>query len=670
VKEETRGAEGLVTELPGVGPARAKLLAELGIETITELMQLSPLRLESTGTSASCAEAAERVGGVVQIKAEVKRTRFFRRGGKQSVFTAFLEDSSGAIEAHWFNQSWLRESVLEGAKVTVAGRVGLTKKGKPTLVVPRIGNEEKPLPAPDGWEPVYPTVDGLGQGLLRSLCRLALKSGAELQERVPADVLERLGLPTLMEAVRVLHEPKELELFSRARRRVALDACLHMQARLQRRAREDVSGHALRVERDQAQHEATLSLLPFSLTGDQERVVEELRSDLNRSSPMRRLLQGDVGTGKTAVAFYALVAAAKGGGQALMAAPTELLAEQHFSVLSPLFKEAGIKCQLLTGSTSGRERSALLRKLASGELQVVIGTHALFSDKVQCDRLAVAVIDEQHRFGVAQRTRLLEKGRDVHVLLTTATPIPRTLALSIYGDLDVSVLKEKPPGRGKVTTRWLKKSDGARLMGFLSERLEAGEQVFWVAPRIAAESEERGAIEAHARLSSSSLASHGVVLVHGALDASLRQERLASFRAGEAKLLVGTTVIEVGVDVPQATVLVVEGAEHLGLAQLHQLRGRVGRGGRDSWCLLFGKESAAERFELLEGTNDGFEIAEEDLRRRGMGDLDGLRQSGGGIDPEEDLDLLLAARDLVAAHPALAAAYLADEAVKGKELSP
>ena len=670
MKEESKCADPSVTELPGVGPARAKLLAELGVETVKELLQLSPLRLESTGTSASCAEAAAEVGAVVQIKAEVVRTRFFPRGGKQSVFTAFLKDSSGTIEAHWFNQSWLRESVLEGAKVTVAGRVGLTKKGKPTLVVPRIGNEEKPLPAPDGWEPVYPTVDGIGQGLLRGLCRLALKSGLELTERVPHELLDRLELPTLMEAARVLHEPNDLALFSGARRRVAFEACLRMQARLQRRVRGDVTGHALVVEREEAQHEAILNLLPFTLTGDQARVVEELRLDLARSTPMRRLLQGDVGTGKTAVAFYALLAAAKGGGQAVIAAPTELLAEQHFSVLSPLFKQAGIKCQLLTGSTPGRERSQLLRRLASGELQVAIGTHALFSDKVKCKRLAVAVIDEQHRFGVAQRTRLLEKGRDVHVLLTTATPIPRTLALSIYGDLDVSVLKEKPPGRGKVTTRWLKKSDGARLLSFLSERLEAGEQVFWVAPRIAAESEERGAIEAHARLSSSSLASHGVVLVHGALDASLRQERLAAFRAGESRILVGTTVIEVGVDVPQATVLVVEGAEHLGLAQLHQLRGRVGRGSGDSWCLLFGKESAAERFELLEGTNDGFEIAEEDLRRRGMGDLDGLRQSGGGIDPEEDLDLLLAARDVVATHPALVEAYLADEAMKGKELSP
>ena len=258
----------------------------------------------------------------------------------------------------------------------------------------------------------------------------------------------------------------------------------------------------------------------------------------------------------------------------------------------------------------------------------------------------------------------------MHVLLTTATPIPRTLALSIYGDLEVSVLKERPPGRGKVTTRWLKKNDGERMFGFLSERLAAKEQVFWVVPRIEQGSEERGAIEAHARLSSSALAEHGIVLVHGALDASLRQERLAAFRRGDARVLVGTTVIEVGVDVPQATVLVVEGAERLGLAQLHQLRGRVGRGSRDSWCLLFGKSSASERFELLERTDDGFEIAEEDLRRRGMGELDGLRQSGGALDPEEDLDIALAARDAIASDPALRATFLQDSVLRGGELSP
>lgn len=670
VKAETQGTHASVTTLAGVGPARAALLKELGVQTISDLLLFSPLRLESTGVRANCEEAALKMGSVVQVTGRVERTRFFRRGGKQSVFTAYLEDESGAIEAHWFNQSWLRESVVKDAVITVAGRVGLTKKGKPSLIVPRIGTEEKPLPAPGGWEPVYPTVDGIGQGLLRGLCKGALDRAEELEERAPRALLEELGLPTLPEAAGALHEPTDPAEYTAARRRVAFEGCLAMQARLQQRGSSPSEGEALAVETTDVQHEELKALLPFRLTGDQARVVEEVRADLSRRRPMRRLLQGDVGTGKTAVAFYACVAAARAGGQAVLAAPTELLAEQHHAVLAPLFEAAGVKTCLLTGSTTSRERARVLRGLAAGELQVAIGTHALLSDKVRCARLAVAVIDEQHRFGVAQRTRLLEKGPGVHVLLTTATPIPRTLALSIYGDLEVSVLKERPPGRGKVKTRWLKKSDGERLLDFLSERLAAEEQVFWVVPRIEQGSEERGAIEAHARLSSSALAEHGVVLVHGALDAGLRQERLAAFRRGDARVLVGTTVIEVGVDVPQATVLVVEGAERLGLAQLHQLRGRVGRGSRDSWCLLFGKSSASERFELLERTDDGFEIAEEDLRRRGMGELDGLRQSGGALDPEEDLDLALAARDAVASDPALRAAYSRDSSLRGSELSP
>ena len=666
---ETQGTGAEVTTISGVGPARAGLLAELGVRTIRDLLLLAPQGLESTGLRASCAEAVGMVGAVVQITGRVERTRFFRRGGRQSVFTAYIADESGVIEAHWFNQSWLRETLVKDAVVTVAGRVGVTKKGKPSLVVPRIGTEEKPLPAPGGCEPRYQTVDGIGQGLLRGLCRGALELATDLEDRAPLALLEELGLPRLSETPRALHEPRDPEEFTAARRRVALEGCLAMQARLQQGG-DPERGAAFPIETSDREHEALQALLPFRLTADQARVVEELRVDLSARRPMRRLLQGDVGTGKTAVAFYACVAAARAGAQAVLAAPTELLAEQHYAVLAPLFEAAGVKTCLLTGSTPARERKRVLRGLERGELQVAIGTHALFSEKVRCARLAVAVIDEQHRFGVAQRTRLLEKGPGVHVLLTTATPIPRTLALSLYGDLEVSVLKERPPGRGKVTTRWLKKRDGERLLGFLSERLAAGEQVFWVVPRIEQGSEERGAIEAHARLSASVLSDHGVILVHGALDTELRQERLAAFRKGSAKVLVGTTVIEVGVDVPAATVLVVEGAERLGLAQLHQLRGRVGRGSRDGWCLLFGKSSAAERFELLEQTDDGFEIAEEDLRRRGMGELDGLRQSGGAVDPEEDLDLALAARDAIARDPALRAAYQADTTRLGRELSP
>ena len=337
MKAETEETLGAVTELAGIGPARARLLAELGIHTINDLLLFSPLRLESTGVRTKCAEAETQVGAVVQVTARVERTRFFRRGGRQSVFTAYLEDDSGSIEAHWFNQSWLRESVVKDSVITLCGRVGLTKKGKPSIIVPRIGTQEKPLPPPGGWEPVYQTVDGIGQGLLRRLCCGVLERAPELRERVPQDLLLRLELPTLPEAAGSLHKPADPAEFNAARRRMAFEGCLAMQARLQKRDAEPNRGEALSVELDDSQHEELKALLPFSPTGDQARVMDEVRLDMASRRPMRRLLQGDVGTGKTAVAFYACVAAARAGGQGVLAAPTELLAEQHYSVLAPLF---------------------------------------------------------------------------------------------------------------------------------------------------------------------------------------------------------------------------------------------------------------------------------------------------------------------------------------------
>jgi ATP-dependent DNA helicase RecG len=331
-----------------------------------------------------------------------------------------------------------------------------------------------------------------------------------------------------------------------------------------------------------------------------------------------------------------------------------------------------VRAVLLTGSLPAGERRAALSLLESGMADLAFGTHALFSGDVRYRKLALAVIDEQQRFGVTQRVQLLEKGKDVHALLMTATPIPRTLAWTLYGDLDVSLLRDAPPGRGIVKTRWVRGPDRRRVQPFLLERLRAGEQVYFVSPRVGApdadvdealESGEGSAIAALERLSRTPLAQFGIELVHGRIASSERAARLERFRRGEAKVLVATTVIEVGVDVPAATVMLIENAERLGLAQLHQLRGRIGRGPRDSWCLLFGKPSAGERFGFLEKTSDGFEIAEEDLRRRGMGDLAGLRQSGEGFAGalEADLDLLIAARDLAASRPELIAAYARDE---------
>jgi len=386
---------------------------------------------------------------------------------------------------------------------------------------------------------------------------------------------------------------------------------------------------------------------------------------------MRRLLQGDVGSGKTVLALYAALAVVESDGQAAVMAPTEVLAEQHFYGSRGVLREAGVEAALLTAATPRDERRYELERLARGELNVVFGTHALFSKDVQFSRLDLAVIDEQHRFGVGQREKLMEKGADVHQLLMTATPIPRTLALTVYGDLDVSTLQEAPPGRGRVSTRWVKGGEVKKLSGFLAERLEQGEQVYWVCPRIGdlegadAGSPETGATAAaerrYVQACESDLASYGVELVHGRLPAEERGHRLDRFRRGEIGLLIATTVVEVGVDVPDATVMVIENAERLGLAQLHQLRGRVGRGPKDSWCFLVGDEAARERFELLERTRDGFEIAEQDLAARGMGDLAGVRQAGvnleGLTDPERDLDLVLAAREVIRTRPDIAELY-------------
>jgi ATP-dependent DNA helicase RecG len=361
-----------------------------------------------------------------------------------------------------------------------------------------------------------------------------------------------------------------------------------------------------------------------------------------------------------------MLSAVEAGGQAALLAPTELLARQHADTLARLLAPLRLVPVLLTGRERGAARRRLYEALATGEAQIAVGTHALFQEGVAYADLALAVIDEQHRFGVAQRARLLEKGRDVHALLMTATPIPRTLALTVYADLDTSVLDEKPPGRAAIRTRWLRRADRERLPAFLRERLEQEEQVYWVAPLIGAEEEDEeqpavGALRAYRRLARSDLAPFGVELVHGRQEAGERAERLERFRSGAARVLVATTIVEVGVDVPAATVMVVEGAERLGLAQLHQLRGRVGRGAKPSWCLLFGKAGARERLELLERSDCGFELAEEDLRRRGMGELAGLRQSGGPLAGlEGELDLLLAARDALRADPALVRRYAAD----------
>ncbi|MCE9595938.1 MAG: DEAD/DEAH box helicase [Planctomycetes bacterium] len=658
-----------MTDLSGVGPARVKRLEALGVRSLRDLCLLLPRRLEVWPGRTTAVVARASLGARVVIAGRVERSRFSRFGAR-SLVRVTVGDETGSIDVLFFNQSWLRERFAKGEDVEIHGKV-VDSKG-PVLVAERLASSERPFPREGELVATYPSADGLAAGFVGELCRRAAELWSErCVEALDARALASRGLPTLAEAVRLLHAPKSLEEFERARRRAALEPLLELQARLVTRSRAGREREARALDVDDATVVALLDALGHTPTGDQRRACETLRNDLARATPMRRLLQGDVGSGKTLVAAFACALAARAGAQAALLAPTEILAEQHRASLAEFFARAGVETALLVGSLAPRERRREAERLRDGAARVVFGTHALLAESVEFQDLALAVIDEQHRFGVEQRARLAAKGRGTHVLLLTATPIPRTLALALYGDLEVSTLREKPAGRGRTTTRWIQPSERAELKKLLLERLDAGERAYWVVPRIDAggADDARGAEKRHELFTRSEFARFGVELVHGRLERDERSRRLERFRSGASRLLVATTVIEVGVDVPTATAMVVEEAERLGLAQLHQLRGRVGRGARDSCFFLLGKTIAAERFRRLEREHDGFAIAEADLASRGMGDLTGLRQAGenheGLATFADDLEELLFAREVVSTREEVRIAYLRDGPLAG-----
>ncbi len=543
-----------------------------------------------------------------------------RRRGRLQMLTARISDGSATVSATWFNQPWLQQQLQAGTEVRLRGRQG--KYGFDVRSFD-IGDVE----ATADFAPVYPATEDLAAKKLREIVGAALP--ASLPDPLPADLKQDEALPTRVDALWALHRPRSLAEAEVGRRRLAFDELLLLQLWLARRRRERESEIAPALGPPGELVERYRDVLPFQLTEHQERAIDEIDGDLERTVPMQRLLQGEVGSGKTVVALYGLLRAVEAGRQGALMAPTETLAEQHFLTLEEPCRLLGVTCALLTSSTAKRERDL------APHADIVVGTHALIQEGVEFRDLAVAVVDEQHRFGVEQRKALTE-GRSPHVLHMTATPIPRTLALTVYGDLAVSEIVRPPADRKPITTAWVAEERSGAAYSRLRKHLDAGRQAYVVCPLIEeSETSQARAAEAEAeRLQKGELRGYRVGLLHGRLRPAERRELMARFKAGELDVLVATTVIEVGVDVPNATIMIVQEADRFGLAQLHQLRGRVGRGSEQSYCLLISRaredltEPAIERLEALVRTNDGFELAEVDLDIRGSGQLLGTRQSG------------------------------------------
>lgn len=638
-----------VTTLKGVGAKVAPLIRKVAGPLVRDLAFLAP-----TGIVHRRAVTADQAQDGEVVILDVVIDRHIRPHKIGAPWRVRASDATGFVHLIWFRGGpHLERLVPPGERRVVSGKVEIFNN-EIQIAHPDVVKIEAAADIPLA-ETVYPSTEGLARRTVRKLALEALKAAPELPEWQDAAWIERRRWPGWRAALEALHNPQadaDLQPETPARQRLAYDELLAHQLALARRRQTRQSVPAP-VITPGAASDAVLTALPFELTGAQKQAVVEIRADLASGEQMGRLLQGDVGSGKTAVAAIAMADAAASGRQSALMAPTEILARQHHQRLAPLLAAAGVEAVLLTGRDTAAERRPKLAGLASGEIQVAIGTHALFQDAVEFHDLALAVIDEQHRFGVSERQRLQAKGRSgVHLLTMSATPIPRTLELTQYGDLDVSRLREKPPGRTPVTTAVLPLARIEEVAQRLKAAVASGAQAYWICPLVA-ESEAVDLAAAEAR--AVELRAHlglNVGLAHGQMPGADRENVMTAFSEGHVPVLVATTVVEVGVDVPNATIMVIEHADRFGLAQLHQLRGRVGRGSKQSACiLLYGDlgETARERLDVLRRTEDGFEIAEQDFRLRGGGDPLGLKQSGFPAyrfaDPMRHRELIMAASD-------------------------
>jgi ATP-dependent DNA helicase RecG len=617
----------------GVGKTRVKTLNALDIHTIEDMLTYYPRRHDDRSRLLPIAQQKSGETGTVIGSIQSVHEKRIRPGLK--IFSAVISDGKDIITGSWFNQSYLSKLFKPGLNILISGKIerryGAVQMTNPTY---EILSADDPIHT-GRIVPVYPTTEAMEQKVLRRLVKNCLdRWGDQWQDTVPDELSRKYRLMPRHEAIRQYHFPATGEELSLARRTLAFEELWVLQYGIQRYRYEHKSNHPGIIHvTGRTKFQAFMAAIPYQLTRAQIRVIDEIQSDMGKPYPMNRLLQGDVGSGKTLVAGAAIAVAADGGYQSALLVPTEILAEQHYMTLGNLLEKAGIRVGLLVGSLSSKHKETLYQAIGQGEVDVVIGTHALLQEGISFCRLGLAITDEQHRFGVMQRHKLQEKGYSPDILVMSATPIPRTLALTVFGDLDVSVIDEMPPGRQKIETYWVTPDMRGRIYQFVREKVNAGEQVYVICPLVE-ESEKlqaEAAVEMAERLQRDVFPDLSVGMVHGRMKSDEKEHAMRAFRNGEVQILVATTVVEVGVDVPNATLIIIEGADRFGLAQLHQLRGRVGRGENLSHCVLVAEpktEVAIARLNALSRSGDGFFIAEEDLRLRGPGEYLGTRQHG------------------------------------------
>jgi ATP-dependent DNA helicase RecG len=618
--------------LKSVGPKRAKLLNKLGISTIDELFYHFPRRYEDRSQLKKFYQIND--GNTETITGKVVGIQELRPRKGLTITKAAIDDGSSIGYAVWFNQQFIKKQVLQGVEIVITGRVE-KKYGNLQIYVTDFEVMDKDDTLHTGRiVPVYSTTDGLPAKVLRTVMKYAIDGNVDKQEEfLPEDLMKKYKFPALPETLKKIHFPEQLGDIDVARRRLIFEELFLLQIGVGLIKFTETQKKGVKHKKDCTLFNQLSSNLPFRLTDAQDRVLKEIVNDMENVKPMNRLIQGDVGSGKTIIAALALVKTVESGYQGAMMAPTEILAAQHYYGLQEVLEPLGVKAALLTGGLSRKEKTLIIDEIKNGKVDIIVGTHAVFQDEVVFHRLGLAITDEQHRFGVRQRAKLKQKACNPDILVMTATPIPRTLALTVYGDLDISIIDQLPPGRKAIKTYWVNEKKKEEMYKYIRNQVNKGRQIYYICPLV----EESDKLDITAAVNLAEILQTKIFpdlhigLMHGRLKQETKELVMENFKSGNIDILVSTTVVEVGVHVPNATVIVIEDADRFGLAQLHQLRGRVGRGEHQSHCILIADPSTEEgrsRMSIMQSTSDGFVIAEEDLKLRGPGEFFGTKQSG------------------------------------------